>query len=257
MVSARLIRYFCLACSCSLILTAFGISAEEMAARLQKAVRQYALLSSNYQANLSNTTAAWKFSEACFDLAEFATNDTQRATLAQEGIAVARKAIANDPSDGGGHFYLALNLGQLARTRLITALGLVRDMERAFIASIKADEKFDNAAAHRSLGMLYVDAPGWPASVGSRSKGRRHLERAIELAPLYPDNNLTALETWARWKDKERLRKGFAHYERILPQAREKYTGEYYEDKWRDWDERWEALRKQAKKILDQSSATS
>jgi hypothetical protein len=252
MVFVRLIRYLGRAAAWLWVspLLVHGISEAEIEARLRKAIGQYSLLSSNFHADLTNATAARKFSEACFDLAEFATNDTQRAVLAEEGITAAKAAIANDSSHGGGYFYMALNLGQLARTRLFTALGLVKEMERAFLASIRVDETFDNAAAHRSLGMLYVDAPVWPASVGSRAKGRKHLERAIELAPLYPDNNLTALETWARWKDKDRLRKGLAHYRKAIPEARKKFTVEYYQDKWVDWGERWSAIQEEARAIL-------
>jgi hypothetical protein len=45
---------------------------------LEEARREYHLTRSNHLAHITNTVAAWKFARACFDLAEFATNDTQR-----------------------------------------------------------------------------------------------------------------------------------------------------------------------------------
>src|SRR5690348_4698456 len=70
-----------------------------------------------YQSQPQDAKAAWQFARACFDLAEFATNKTQRADLAEQGIAAARHVLAQDPKSGPAHYYLGLNLGQLARTR--------------------------------------------------------------------------------------------------------------------------------------------
>jgi tetratricopeptide (TPR) repeat protein len=171
-------------------------------------------------------------------------NGDTRAALAHEGINAAKTGIALSPNDPAPHFYLALNIGQLARTKLWTALGLIKDMEKAFFASIKADEKFNRASAHRSLGMLYQQAPGWPASIGSRSKARRHLEKAIELAPDFPDNHLTYMEALAAWDEKEHLRAALARYRKVLPEARQTYRGPEWEQPWRDWQARLADLDK-------------
>src|SRR5947209_7572472 len=41
---------------------------------------------------------AVKFGRACFDLAEFATNNTERAAIAQQGIAACRSVVAAHPN---------------------------------------------------------------------------------------------------------------------------------------------------------------
>jgi tetratricopeptide (TPR) repeat protein len=226
---------------------------ENSATPAQLAIEQYSLALSNHTADVNNTTSAWRFAEACFDLAEFSTNDAQRASLAREGITAAKSAIASDPSNPAGHHYLALNLGQLARTKLFSALGLVKEMERAFLQSIKLDEKFDRAASHRSLAMLYTDAPGWPASIGSRAKARQHFDKALELAPDYPDNHLSALEAYIQWNDQARIRAGILNYKRVLEPAKEKYNSPKWRPYWRDWDARWKNIQDRAEMILPNS----
>src|SRR5207248_6916974 len=107
----------------------------------------------------------------------------RRAEIAEQGIAAARQGIERAPRLAAPHYYLALNLGQLARTKKLGALRLVDEMEAELKAAIALDPKFDYAGPHRSLGLLYADAPGWPTSIGNHSKARQHLHTAIELSP--------------------------------------------------------------------------
>src|SRR5207247_319578 len=55
-----------------------------------------------YQSTPSNAEAAWHFARACFDLAEFATNSTQRAELAEQGIAACEQVLAREPDSAPG-----------------------------------------------------------------------------------------------------------------------------------------------------------
>src|SRR5689334_21307932 len=133
--------------------------------------------------------AAWQFARACFDLAELATNTAQRAEYAEQGIAACGPALEREPKLAPAQYYLGMNLGQLARTKGLSALKLVKRMERAFSAARELDEKFDYAGPDRNLGLLYRDAPS-VLSVGSRAQAKQHLERAAELTPVYPENRL-------------------------------------------------------------------
>jgi hypothetical protein len=209
----------------------------------------YGLAKTNYVTNTGNTTSAWKFAEACFEWAEFARDSDQRAALAHEGVAAAKFAAEMAPNDPAGHFFLAMNKGQLARTKSIGALSLVKEMETSLLLSIKLDAKFDNAAAERSLGLLYLNAPGWPASIGSRSKARKHLERAVELVPDYPTNLLTLMDAYVHWEDAEALHSAMNRYRRLIPLAKEKYQGPLWENSWKDWEERWAKIREQSQNL--------
>jgi hypothetical protein len=188
---------------------------------------------------------AWQFGRACFDLAEFATNSTERAELAQQGVAACRQAAAQESRCAPAHYHLALNLGQLARTRGLGALKLVNQMETELIAAHDLDETLDNAGPDRALGLLYRDAPAI-ASVGSRSKARQHLERAAALAPDYPDNGLNLIETFLQWNDRNGARRAFKTLEQALPAARAKFSSPQWVSSWTDWDAR---LQKASKRL--------
>jgi tetratricopeptide (TPR) repeat protein len=210
----------------------------------------YSAAKTNYLHNSGNTTSAWKFAEACFEWAEFQRNDEKRESLALEGIAAAKFAVEKAPKDPAGHFFLAMNKGQLARTKTLGALTLVKEMEAAYLKSIQLDPKFDNASAERSLGMLYLNAPGWPASIGSKSKAKKHLERAVELAPDYPTNLLTLIDAYLYWEDEEAVREAMAKYRLLLPKARTIYTGPKWEQSWKDWDARWKKILEKEREVF-------
>ncbi len=217
-----------------------GIAAPDFAARAQKF-----FLAARDRLRLEPTQAepGWQFGRAAFDWAEFATNDTQRAAIAEEGIVACRQLTARFPELGPGHYYLAMNLGQLARTKLLGALRIVEEMEREFKRAAALDATFDYAGADRSLGLLYFDAPGWPTSIGSRSKARLHLERAVALSPDFPDNRLSLVEAFLKWRDKEGVQKQMRQLEELLPQARRKLVGEPWDASWPDWNQRWQKIR--------------
>lgn len=234
----------------ALILALFGLwgtfegAAEEMSPALKAEARQaFALAEAEWRTNQAGFASAWKFAAASFDWAEFAATDSDRETLALQGIAAAQKAIELQPQSPEGHFYLGLNNGQLARTKTIGALKLVKEMERHFKKSIDLDPNFNHAAAHRSLGMLYLDAPGWPTSIGSKTKARQHLRKALELAPAHPDNHLTWLEALHSWKETYEFKRALQTYEKNLPKMKHSYSGEQWKATWQDWDRRLETIK--------------
>lgn len=208
--------------------------------------RLYTEARNHWRAHTNDATAGWQFARACFDWADFAKNDTERAERAEEGIAVSRQAIALDAKSAGAQYYLGLNLGQLAQTKLWGALKLIDGMEAALKKSIELDAKFDYAGAHRSLTLLYRDAPGWPTSVGSRSKARQHLQKILELAPEYPGNQICHLESQLKWGETKTVRTRIPAVEEQLKTARVKFTGEQWRRDWEEWDERWEKVRAKA-----------
>jgi len=212
----------------------------------RRAERNYQEARKRSQTNTNDAEAAWQFGRSCFDWAEFAQNDDQREHIAGEGIVACRQSIARTPKSAPGHYYLAMNLGQLARTKTLGALKIVDEMEREFKTARDLDAKFDYAGPDRCLGLLYFDAPGWPASIGSKTKARQHLQRAGQLAPGYPDNHLCLLEAYLRWGDKKNLLRELKITEELLLEARKEFTGEAWAQSWADWDKRWKRMREEA-----------
>jgi tetratricopeptide (TPR) repeat protein len=191
-----------------------------------------------YHHEPTNAEAAWQFGRACFDRAEFAVNDTERAKLAVEGIDVMRRLVAREPKLAAAHFYLAMNLGQMARTKLLGALKIVEEMEEEFKEARDLDEHFEQAGADRNLGLLYFQAPGWPASIGNKAKARKYLERAVVVAPDSPENHLNLLEAYIAWDDKDGVRRELKAIKDMWPQAQKKFTGEAWASSWADWNKR-------------------
>ena len=187
-------------------------------------------------------TAAWKFARACFDLADFATNKTQRASLAEQGITACQQALARETNSAPAHYYLGMNLGQLAQTKGLAALKLVKQMQREFIRAHDLDERFDWAGPDRSLGLLYRDAPTL-GSIGSRSKARAHLKRAVELAPQYPENRLNLIEAYLQWGEPKSAQRELPSLLQVWPGARTNLVGAAWAASWADWEARLKKLR--------------
>jgi hypothetical protein len=198
----------------------------------------YEIARTNYQTAHTNAAFAWQFGRACFDRAEFATNSTERALLAEQGIAACRPAVAATPDTAEPHYYLAMNLGQLARTKMLGAFKLVSEMETEFKAARGLDERLDFAGPDRNLGLLYFEAPGWPTSIGSRSKARHHLRRAVELAPQHPENRLCLLEACLHWGDRNGAQRELKALAGLWPAARTNLVGEAWTAAWTDWERR-------------------
>lgn len=196
-----------------------------------------------YFSEPTNDVAALKFGEAAFDWAEFAPDKKQREEIARQGIDACRDVIAQQPKSVGGHYYLAMNLGQLARTKSLGALRIVTEMESEFLLARDLEEKFDFAGPDRNLGLLYLEAPGWPTSIGNRGKARQHLERAAALSPNYPENRLNLLNAYLKWGDKSGANQEYIALKKMWSAAKKEFSGERWEMSWDDWEKRWRKMQ--------------
>jgi len=211
----------------------------EFAAYVEKSFQE---AQARFQKTPANAEAAWQFGRACFDLAELATNKTRRALLAEQGIEACQKAIACQSNSAPAHYYLGMNLGELAQTRGLSALRLVNQMEREFDRARQLNERLDWAGPDRNLGLLYRDAPAF-ISVGSRSKARKHLKRAAELVPDYPENRLNLAESYLHWNGRKDAQRELAALKTLWPSARTNLTGVAWAGSWADWEPRFEKLK--------------
>ncbi len=191
----------------------------------------------------NNPDAGWLFARACFDWADWSTNKAERADIASNGVAACQQSLSLSNS-APAHYYLAMNLGQLARADRIHGLKYVDRMESEFQAAINLDPHFYFAAPDRSLGQLYRDAPSWPVSIGSRDKARDCLERAATLAPDYPGNLLVLAESYHQWDEDAAAKKELTALDALWPKAQKKLATREWEQSWADWADRRETLRK-------------
>lgn len=231
----------------SLLALPAGAPAAEMTPQvnLARVTRLYAEAHTQYTQAPTNPAVALNYLRACFDWADATTDKAQRAQMAQAGITAGRQLLQSHPDLGPAHYYLALNLGELARTESIGALKLVREMEPELREAKRLDPNFDYAGPDRALGLLYRDAPGWPVSIGSHSKARQYLQQAVELSPDYPENWISLLETYLKWGDKKAVAAKFGTVEQVLTAARRKFIGEAWAALWQDWDRSWAKIKAQ------------
>jgi hypothetical protein len=201
-----------------------------------------------YATNSSSSEAGIRLAIAAFDYADLAPNDNIRENIANTGIATAHSVIAAKTNSVAGHYYLALNIGQLARTKMLAALKLLIDMERELNLVISLDPKFDFAGGHRTIGVLYMEAPGWPTSVGDKKKARFHLEQAVKIAPEFPDNHLCYLEGLVKWKDWKLAAEKLDDYRGIIAKAKEQFTGPDWAYEWHDWTRREKVIQQKLQK---------
>jgi tetratricopeptide (TPR) repeat protein len=207
-----------------------------------RSLAAYESAQSQFQSQTNDPVLAWQFARACFDWANWATNKVQRAMIAREGMAACRQSLLVTNSTAG-HYYLALNMGQLAQAETLGALKLVREMMREFNTSAELDPHFDFAGPDRGLGLLCRDAPGWPVSVGNRRKAREYLEDAMALAPNYPENVLNLAESYLKWNDTLNAKNQLQVLDALWSQARKDIAGPAWEQSWDDWSKRRDALR--------------
>ena len=215
-----------------------------------RAKTAFELAQKNFLADTNSTLAARQLARASFELADLATNEPQSAASARRGIEVCRAWVTREPKAGPGHYYLAMNLGELAQAEApsIAAYKLVHEVEREFKLAAELDVRFDYGGPARTLGELYFQAPGWPLSVGSKHKAREWFERAVALAPEYPDNQLNLAEAQLKWHQPEALTVTLKNLAAIWPAARTNFTGEVWEPNWQDWNVRWAALQAEVQK---------
>jgi tetratricopeptide (TPR) repeat protein len=197
---------------------------------------------SRYQTNVFNTEAAWQFARACFDVADLADQDSERAAYGREGIEACRQLLKREPNVAAAHYYLGMNLGQLAQTKSLGALPLVRQMQKEWDAAVALDPHVDFAGPDRNLGMLYRDTPGPPLSIGNRVQAIQHMMRAVELSPEYPENHLNLIESQIKWNQMAQAAHEEERLRAILPAARKQLTGPHWKDAWKDWQARQDAI---------------
>jgi len=198
-----------------------------------------------WQHETENPKAAWEFGRACFDLAEFATNRAERAEIADLGLAACRRALTQASNSAAVHYYLAMNLAQMARTKGLGALKLVLQMREEFGTARTLDPSVDFAGPDRNLGMLYRDAPS-VLSIGDRAQARQHLERAVALAPDYPDNRLILAESYLKWGDRRNARRQLEAFAASRATAQTTLAGPAWAARRAEWDADFARFQKQA-----------
>jgi hypothetical protein len=239
-----------------LLLVALAVTASAQVATNRafaaRAENEFSAAQKQFAAHPGDAAVAWQFGRASFDWAEYATNETQRAALAQTGINACRQSLARDPKSASAHYYLAMNFGQLAEAEApsIAAYKLVKEIEHEFKAAAELDEKLDFGGPLRCLGLLYRDAPSWPISIGSKRKAHEFLDRAAALSPEFPENQLNLAESQVRWHQPAEATKALKKLDALWPSAQTNLVGEVWAKSWDEWTVRRAAVKAEFQKTF-------
>ena len=129
-----------------------GLTLAQTPASEARARQTYEAAREHFEGARTNVPAAWQLGRAAFDLADLLEDNAERDAVAQLGAEACRTAIALKPNLAAAHYYLALNLGELARVRKLGALKILRDMERKLLTACELDPSFDYGGPDRARG---------------------------------------------------------------------------------------------------------
>jgi hypothetical protein len=216
-------------------LSVFGQPAEDKF--YQRAQSEFQRTRAIFSADGQNASNCIVFASACFNFAEIATNSAQREDISKHGIDACHQLLGRESNSAPAHYYLAENLGELADAEApsLAAYKLVHEIEHEFLTAAKLDKTYDHAGAPRCLGLLYRDAPGWPLSIGSKTKAREWLVKAAVIAPDYPENYLNLAEAHLRWHEGAEAQVALKKLAALWPSARTNLTGVAWDKDWHDW----------------------
>lgn len=91
--------------------------------------------------------------------------------------------------------------GRLAQVRGLSAIGLVRDMERWGRLAFRLDARWRDGAPRRLLGTMYVLVPGSLVQHGTSEDGLELLERQVKEFPGDPVNRIRLAEGYVSLSD--------------------------------------------------------
>ena len=146
-----------------------------------------------YAADTNSLSKACALGQAYFFAGEFATNKTEQAQLAERGIAVCVRALAINPGSPQASYYHALNLGQLARTKMLAALTLVKQMRPALELAAKARPSLDYAGLTAASVCCIVTLPAGPSASETET---RHENTSPGPSPSRPSIRRTSSFSW-------------------------------------------------------------
>src|SRR5580698_2702187 len=103
----RMLAFLGLFLSQNLCLTTLLAAPDHKAEFAAHAEKAYLASKARFQSQNNHDAAQCQFGRTCFDWADYAASNHQRADIANEGIAACNLVIAQDGASVPGHYYLA------------------------------------------------------------------------------------------------------------------------------------------------------
>jgi tetratricopeptide (TPR) repeat protein len=205
------------------------IDLREAPGNLDKAIHALLDLKSQYP---EEDIICGKLSSAYFYKGLFEDNEKKQELYYEHGVNYGKEAITLNPKAIYGNYWYASNVGMLGLCRgVMASLASVDPMKKSMEIVLKENEKFFFAGPHRALGRLFHQAPGWPISVGNKTKALEHLERACELSPEFINNRLFLAELYIDIGQKTKAKQHLEWLESVEPKPEHKVEDISYKNK--------------------------
>jgi len=135
----------------------------------------------------------WEAARTSVWLGNFGPEDSAKANV-KRGLDYANSAVKLQPEGEEGLFYLGALAGKLADLDFTYGPSSVKIVVARMEQLIANGSMYIYGGPDRVLAALYMRAPGKPLSVGDYDKAKRHMNRAIEIEPHWPENQLYMAE---------------------------------------------------------------
>ncbi|RZA08980.1 MAG: hypothetical protein EOP11_03125 [Proteobacteria bacterium] len=115
-------------------------------------------------------------------------SETNKRRLHEEGLALAEAAKQVNPENPGALLQWTMHASAIAAMdKNLAALQQIKRIETTLLRLKEIAPGYEHAAADRTLGLLYRNAP-MIISIGSTARAGRHLKEAFAKDPAYPGN---------------------------------------------------------------------
>ena len=142
-----------------------------------------------------------------FRLGNAAEQEAEKRKFHEEGFRLAESARAAAPANPGALLQWTLHASAIAALdKNLAALRRIKEIEATLLHLRDLAPAYDHAAADRTLGLLYRNAP-MIISVGSTVRAGRHLKEAFARDPAYPGNCIFLADFYLGEGDKREARK--------------------------------------------------
>jgi hypothetical protein len=129
--------------------------------------------------------AQWKAARTAWWLGEHGANRAERLALYQQGMDLAKRALAGRADTVEAHFWLGANLGSLGDTKgVMKSLSLVQPIRHEMQEVIRINDHYLDGGAYRVLGVVDYKVPGLLG--GSKKRAKEELDKALAMGPRDP-----------------------------------------------------------------------
>lgn len=127
----------------------------------------------------------WRMAKGYLYLADRSPDD-QQLELYEKGKEYAEQSVLVTPNSPDAHFWLGALIGRVGQAKgILNSLFMVRPLKESLDRVLELDP--DYADAYFALSQLYLQAPGWPLSIGDRKEALVTAEQAVGLDPDDPE----------------------------------------------------------------------